>query len=387
MPFFCMPVLFKEISDGLGLNLFQVGMIWGIAGLPGLFLAFIAGMVGDRFGTRKTLFLACLFNGVTGALRGIAFGYNSLLVFSFLFGIAMVPFSFAVHKSAGEWFTGRQLGMANGVLAMGMGVGNALGSLFSANIFSPALGGWRNVMFFYGAIAVLISFFWLRTRQPVVLHPRAANTSNGEAFLRSLKETVRVKSVWILAVAFMFYSGCYSGVIGYLPLYLRSSGWSPAAADGALGVLTGASVVGVVPLSFLSDRIGSRKIVVYIAITVYLICVGLLSVSSSNLVWILAIFAGLMQEGLWALLITMVMETEGIGSKNSGTALGLVMTFSSLGSFFAPPLGNRIAGISPGYAFLFWSAMVITALILIYFVKETGWKKRKQLSEVEAAGV
>jgi MFS family permease len=382
MPYFCMPVLFKEISDDLGLSLVQVGMIWGVAGLPALFAAFFVGMLGDRFGTRKTLFIACLFSGITGALRGAAFGYNSLLIFTFLFGLAAVPFSFGVHKSAGEWFSGKQLGLANGILAAGMGIGNTAGSMFSATTFSPALGGWRQVMFIYGAVAIIISLFWLKTRKPVSGQIFKNSTSAGEAFKQSFVRVIRLKSVWLLSIALMFFSGCYSGVIGYLPLYLRGSGWSPVGADGALAALTGASVIGVIPLSFLSDRIGSRKRVVLPAITIYLVCVGLLSIFGNGLVFLLVILAGLTQEGLWAILITMVMETEGVGAENSGTALGMAMTFGGLGSFLAPPLGNRLAVINPGYAFIFWAVLVVVAVTLIYFVKETGWKKRGQPSEV-----
>ena len=35
MPWMCMPVLFKEISDDLGLNLVQVGTVWGMMGHGG----------------------------------------------------------------------------------------------------------------------------------------------------------------------------------------------------------------------------------------------------------------------------------------------------------------------------------------------------------------
>jgi MFS family permease len=137
----------------------------------------------------------------------------------------------------------------------------------------------------------------------------------------------------------------------------------------------------------LSDRIGTRKKVVLASIVVYLVSVGLLSVFGNGIIFLLVILAGFTQEGLWAILITMVMETEGVGRENSGTALGMVMTFASLGGFIAPPVGNRLALISPSYAFLFWAALVVAAIILISFVKETGWKKREQpivIKSVEA---
>ncbi|MCP4403055.1 MAG: hypothetical protein GY801_37835, partial [bacterium] len=37
MPVMCMPVLFKEISEDLGLSLVQIGSIWGLMAFPALF--------------------------------------------------------------------------------------------------------------------------------------------------------------------------------------------------------------------------------------------------------------------------------------------------------------------------------------------------------------
>ena len=37
MPSMCMPVLFKEISDEMGLSLVQLGAVWGMGGLAGIF--------------------------------------------------------------------------------------------------------------------------------------------------------------------------------------------------------------------------------------------------------------------------------------------------------------------------------------------------------------
>jgi hypothetical protein len=50
MPMICMPVLFKEISEDLGLNLVEVGMVWGIISLTGAFTVFIGGLLADLVG-------------------------------------------------------------------------------------------------------------------------------------------------------------------------------------------------------------------------------------------------------------------------------------------------------------------------------------------------
>jgi len=52
IPFSCLPVLFEEISEDLGLTLLQVGSVWGTVSLAGIFVSLPAGLLGDRLGIR-----------------------------------------------------------------------------------------------------------------------------------------------------------------------------------------------------------------------------------------------------------------------------------------------------------------------------------------------
>ena len=94
------------------------------------------------------------------------------------------------------------------------------------------------------------------------------------------------------------------------------------------------------------------------------------------MVWPLVILVGIVREGLFAILITATMEIEGVGATYAGTALGLRSSLSNLGSFFSPPLGNRLAVINPGFALIFWVALAVVGLFAFHFVEETGWRKR-----------
>ena len=55
--------------------------------------------------------------------------------------------------------------------------------------------------------------------------------------------------------------GLAQGVIGYVPTYLREIGWAAADADSAIPLFFLASMIGVVPISHLSDRLGNRRLV------------------------------------------------------------------------------------------------------------------------------
>ena len=100
----CLPVLFKEISTDLNLDLVQVGIIWGINALPGIFTMLLGGAAADRFGPRRILIVSCFLAGLTGALRGLSTGFAALAITMFLFGLATPFISMNTIKTCGMWF-------------------------------------------------------------------------------------------------------------------------------------------------------------------------------------------------------------------------------------------------------------------------------------------
>jgi MFS family permease len=164
------------------------------------------------------------------------------------------------------------------------------------------------------------------------------------------------------------------GLLGYLPLYLRKIGWMEASADGALAGFHGASMVFVIPLAILSDRLGKRKPFLVISSIILAIGVALLSVVQGSLIWGLVLAVGLFRDGFMAIIVTTILESEGIGKQHSGTAVGLALMFSSLGSILSPPIGNSIAEINLRAPFLFWASLAGLAILSLSILKEQSIK-------------
>jgi len=165
--------------------------------------------------------------------------------------------------------------------------------------------------------------------------------------------------------------GCVIGLVGYLPLYLRGQGWPPASADGTLVSFYAASTIAAMPLSFLSDRLGSRKVILFAALMTAVVSLVLLPLTGGILIWTLVILTGIFMDGFMAIILTMVQETSGVGARYSGTALGLLFTISQLGGAVSPPLGNSLASVSPESPFIFWAALSIVAIGILSFASET----------------
>jgi MFS family permease len=377
IPFSCMPALFKEISEDLNLTLVQVGAVWGMASLAGVFFSLAGGVLGDKFGVKSIIPLSCILVGITGALRGLSYSYLTLMITVFINGIVRLIIPINLTKTVGIWFKGRNLGMAMGISAVGMGMGLMLGPLISATVLSPALGGWRNVMYLYGGISTAMGMLWFLFRKEPQDVDSLYVSLDTVPFRRAFSQLIRNKALWFIGLTLLFRAGGIMGMTGYLPLYLRDRGWPVAGADGTLAAFYGVSTVCVVPLSLLSDKLGSRKPILFAGLVVTVICFSLLPVVDGNAVWLLMVLSGVSMDSFMAICTTMLLETRGVGPEYSGMALGMVFTIAQIGSVVSPPVGNSLADINPGLPFIFWAGLSIIAVFTLALSKETGPGRKK----------
>jgi cyanate permease len=377
-PIVCMSVLFKEISEDLGLNLVQVGTIWGMPNFAALFVVFLGGLMADRFGARRVLGTACLLAGLAGAMRGLTGDFISLAVVTFFVGLTTWIIPASVFKATATWFSGRQLVLANGVVSAGMGLGFTVGAMISATVLSPLLGGWQNVLYLYGGMSFMVGLLWFLTVRESEL-PGLAGSGSGVPLRQSISNVFPNKAVWLIGLTLLGYAACVQGTIGYLPTYLRDMGWTAASADGTLATFNGLSMLGAIPLALLSQRLGLRKVILFPILFITTVGIALLPVVSDAMVWVLMIIVGVARDGFFAICLTMSTETKGIGVLYAGTAMGLAQTIVNVGNVISPPLGNSLANANPGFPFFFWAAFGLLGLVVFYFVKETGWRRQPQL--------
>jgi MFS family permease len=367
----CMPVLFNEMARDLNLSMVAIGTVWGADPLAGVFIGLPSGLLADRFGVKKTLIVLCVMAGVFGALRGVTVNFLSMTVVMFLFGLMAASAPSVVPKMTAEWFSGRQMGLANAFINVAWAVGSMTATMLSATVIAPAVGGWRNVMFLYGVPTVLLGLAWLvmgrevepadRPDVPIVQHV---------PFKQSLQHIVHIKAVWLVGVVELASWGANMGLIGYLPIYLLGRGWSQAAADGTVTIVSGIGLIGAIPVVMIAQRTSKRGILA-MALTTLALSIALVPLVDGALIYALIVFGGLMRSGTTALFSVMIFETEGVGSTYGGTGIGLANTLAMFGAFAAPPLGNSLTYFSPDAPLVFWGVLAAAGIPFLYMVKST----------------
>ena len=367
IPTMSMSVLAHEISVELELSVVQVGIVWGIGAFPGIVTGLLGGAIGDKIGPKKVIIFSTLMIGLLGAVRGFAPTFISLTLISFFLGAVMPILIMNGTKTCGIWFPSHLLGLANGFLSAGMAFGFLVGSLTSATFLSPLLGGWRIVLVLYGIIGMLTCIPWFFTQSSPEVSP--IKRRNEQTIWQSIIYISRLKNIWLLGFTLLGFGGCIQGVLGYLPLYLRSMGWDALHADGALATFHSVSMLSVLPIAILSDRLNLRKPLMKIAFIMVISGMVSLSFASTNLVWFGVLIAGMVRDAFMAIFFTVLIETKGIGPSYAGTATGFALAISGIGNLLAPPLGNSFVTFSPQAPFIFWALLSLLGLVCLTRIK------------------
>ena len=370
-------VLLPEISADLNLSLFQAGVIWGTLSLPGIFSFLLAGMVIDRFGPKRVLIVACTLVGIFGAARGLANNFNTLMITVFLFGFFGPFVSISNVKNIGLWFEDHEFGLANGITALGMALGFFLGSMVSASFISPRVGGWRETFFLYGLIALIFTIPWVFSRTRVMQTASASGASSQEPAQGSLRQLAKIRNLWLLGLAMLTINGAVQGLLGYLPLYLRGLGWEAARADSLAASFHLASMVFVIPITMLSDKLGIRKRIVIIAASIAAVSISTIYFLRGDWLWGAVLAAGFARDAMMAILISMTVQTRGVGHEYAGLATGFVLIFAGFGSLISPPIGNRLAEIASNVPFLFWGALCAVGVFTVAALSESRMASAK----------
>jgi len=370
------PPLFPRISQDLNLNYAQIGSLVGALPLGMLLFSLIGGVVADRFGIKKIITIAMFFAAVLAGLRGLAFNYLTLWLCIFFMGVSYGFIIPNLTKGIAMWFDTEELGRANGILLIGVGIGAGLGLALGAPV-AAKIGGWQNVMFLCGGLCLAFWVFWLivaKEREYTGIIAELIKSRPGP--LDGLKQVFTVKDIWLLCLTEVFVIGNTMAVMGILPTYLVNKGMSETQAGIFMALSALTSLIGMVVGPYFSDRVGLRKVFVWPFLIASSLNISLIAVLWGWPLYLIWLWNGFIIGCGIPQLRSIVMELKEIGPVLSGSAFGAIFTFNRIGGFAIPwMMGGIMAAVNASMGIYFIAAMSLIPPILVFFVRETGRRR------------
>ena len=369
--------IFKPIADELGWSYTQISLAASLRGLEAGLLAPLTGLLVDRWGPRKLIFVGVIITSLGLILLSRVTSLGTFYTAFFLIALGTSACTMTVLMTAvANWFR-KNVGLATGIAICGFGFG---GLLIPAMVTLIDMYDWRMTMIILavGMLVIALPLSLLIRHKPeqygyfpdgaikdTITLENYPTPLEATEFNITAKQAIKTSAFWHIILAYTCQLMIISAVITHIMPYLISIGIPKSTSSLVTTVTPLMSVVGRLALSWLGDKF-DRKLVAAGAFA--LTCLGLFCFGYTSTIgtWLLVPFLLLFGIGYGGIIaLRPSITTQFFGRMNFGTIFGLIVGINMLGSIIGPLLAGWVFdnwGSYQGIWFVF-TGLAIFALI------------------------
>jgi cyanate permease len=346
---FTLPAYLPVISRELGLSGTEAGVVAGAVPLTYVPLSILSGLAVDRVGAGRSLAVGLGLVGVAQVARAFTPGFPTLLAATVLLGVGGTAITFGLPKLVSTLFDAGETGPPSSIYLLGASAGTAGAYALGRPVFGPALGGWRPLFVWSGAVALAYAVAWALVARGL---PRVETDGFDRGSVgRDLRAVLGSRPLRLVVVLGVVYLSVIHGLQGWLPTVLEARGLGSDAAGRTTSLLVVANAAGVLSVPALADRYDARRAAVVCSGAA--VSVGVAGIVAGGLGAALVagvVLAGLGVGGLSPLVRAIPPELEGIGPRLTGVAVGVVFAGGEVGGFLGPVLVGALFDVTGTYA-------------------------------------
>tara|TARA_A100001015_G_scaffold243480_1_gene278459 strand:+ start:2065 stop:3285 length:1221 start_codon:yes stop_codon:yes gene_type:complete len=365
-------LFFKAFEEGIGCTRTEFGLAIGIQMLFWGMFAPIFGIIADKFGGNKAVFLGFIIFGLgiymlySGPNTGIFFQIS----LGVLIGTALGATAIGVPVSeVGKHFPNETRTIATGLVTAAASVGYFLSPLFTQ--YSLGEVGWVQTLkyfMFFIVFGLIASLFLLPSKSII----QSSQADRDQTFISAIKEAFNHNG-YILLVSGFFVCGFQITLVGtHIPGYMQDRGMGGWSATIILALIGFFNIFGTLGMGYLGTRYKKKNLLcILYALRAISLCVFILSPPSLLNSIIFGITFGL----LW---LSTVPPTNGIvaqifGTKYLSTLFGIVFLCHQFGAFAGAFLGGYFYDKYGSYDYAWYMAIALSifATIVHYPINET----------------
>jgi len=209
------------MKDELGLTASQIGVL-----LSAFFWTYVpgqvvAGWLAEKINPYRALALGLALWSIATVLTGLAAGFAMFVALRLLLGLGESVAFPCSSKLLAQHLPPHRLGLANGLIALGLSLGPAFGT-FAGGMLMTELG-WRQVFILFGAVSLLWLWPWLVATR----HLSAADDGPKADAAPPFSAILARREAWGAGLGHFCCNYGFYFVISWLPLYLvKARGFS-----------------------------------------------------------------------------------------------------------------------------------------------------------------
>ncbi len=347
----------------------RISTLAAVSALAGGAAGPFVGWMLDRVDARKVMVAGAGVYALGLFVLSRANSFGTFFVVYVIFGISsaastILPSSVVIAN----WFEERR-GLAMSIAFTAVSLGGAAMTIVVN--YAIKLSGWRLGCVALGvpiaALVLPMLFVVVRTRPAAEPATPGAADDPAQTVVEvpglEMRQALRTRSLWMLALAFLLANCIGSGVGFHFIAYLIGIGYSATFAAGTASVSLLFVALGSLVAGPLADRVGARTA---LAIAVGAWSIGMLLLLDARQGPALAgyvVLGGFLFGAPWVLGTLAVVESMGI--RRLGSVLGFLGIFSTIGMAIGPVVTGRIFDETHSYHPAFWLFIALSAVCAV----------------------
>ncbi len=338
--------------------------------LVGVFISFLSGTLGDKFGVKKTVAVALVITTIGAVARAFAPSYGMLLLVTILMGVAGTVLNSNNAKLMSTWFSPEQLGLAIGIVVAAGNGGTILAMMIGKGL-SPDV----SKAFLYGGImfAVLTVLWILFVKERKVELPEGAEMPKVD-----LGDVLKSRYTWVAAAGAALFMRVNLSVSALMSPGLVAKGVADGSASLTIVIFSVIALASSILMPGIIAKQSNTKLFCAIlaaasGITLYLSWRSSSAIVRDILIAVCAVCLG----GLLPTIMSIPALLPEIGPVKMGAAGGLISTVMMAGAFVIPSyVITPIAGGINDTAFLLAAVCAVLLAVIFLILPNASARKR-----------
>lgn len=263
------PAVAPPLAAELGLSYAELGWIIGLYLLPGAALALPGGLVGQRFGERRTVIASLALMTLAGMVTAWSDGFLVAAAGRLASGVGAVLMNILLAKMIADWFAEREMSTAMAVMLSAWPVGLGLATATLGMV--AAIMSWRIALVVPSLVAVLgMTVMAVFYRDP----PRAPSAAGVPARTRPDRRQTALAAT--AGAAWGLFNASLITVAAFGPALLVARGTPLADAGAVVSLALWVTIVAVPLGGVLGDRLGRPDLLIVVGSVASALAIALL---------------------------------------------------------------------------------------------------------------